>query len=67
MEILALPLRETSWHFDTFYTHKRHDSQQLDRMALTDEEYRVLGVAVMARLLALNGRSSESSSFRPGF
>jgi hypothetical protein len=50
------PQRETSWHFDLFYTHKRLDSRQLDAMILPEDEYRGLGEAVLARLLALNGR-----------
>ena len=48
--------RETSWQFDLFYTHKRLDSAQLDTMSLPDTEYEGLGTAVLARLLALNGR-----------
>ena len=51
-----LPQRQTSWQFDCFYTHKRLDSRQLDDMALPDPEYQGLGEAVLARLLALNGR-----------
>ncbi len=51
-----LPQRDTSWHFDCFYTHKRLDARQLDDMALPDGEYRGLGEAVLTRLLALNGR-----------
>jgi hypothetical protein len=48
--------RETSWTFETFYTHKRLDSKQTDDMELSDDEYRDLGIALMARLLALTGR-----------
>ena len=50
------PRRETSWQFDLFYTHKRLDSHQLDAMSLSATEYQGLGEAVLARLLALNGR-----------
>ena len=50
------PQRRTSWAFDCFYTHKRLDSSKLDDMALPDGEYKGLGEAVLARLLALNGR-----------
>ena len=50
------PQRETSWRFDCFYTHKPLDSRQLDAMALSAGEYQGLGEAVLARLLALNGR-----------
>jgi hypothetical protein len=52
----AQPQRETSWQFDLFYTHKRLDSRQLDGMSLPSTEYEGLGAAVLARLLALNGR-----------
>jgi len=51
-----LPQRETSWQFDYFYTHKRLATRQLDDMALPAGEYQGLGEAVLARLLALNGR-----------
>jgi hypothetical protein len=50
------PQRETPWQFDLFYTHKRLGSQQLDAMSLPAREYQGLGEAVLARLLALNGR-----------
>jgi len=51
------PVRATAWDFDAFYTHKAHDNAALDDMALTDDTYRDIGVALVARLLALNGRS----------
>ena len=51
------PQRETSWHFELFYTHKSLDARQMDEMALPDNEYRGLGEAILARLLALNGRA----------
>jgi hypothetical protein len=51
------PARATAWDFDAFYTHKAHDNAALDDMALTDDVYRDIGVALIARLLALNGRS----------
>jgi hypothetical protein len=50
------PQRDASWQFDCFYTHKRLDSRQLDDMSLPVGEYQGLGEAVLARLLALNGR-----------
>ena len=49
--------RRTSWKFDCFYTHKRLNSEQIDEIALPDNEYMGLGEAIMARLLALNGRA----------
>jgi hypothetical protein len=51
------PRRETTWKFDSFYTHKRMDSQKLNDMALPNDEYEGLGAAIVARLLALNGRT----------
>jgi hypothetical protein len=48
--------RETTWVFDCFCTHKRVDSKELDAMTLPRDEYQRLGEAVIARLLALNGR-----------
>ena len=48
--------RDTAWQFDSFYTHKRLDTRQLDDMALPKGEYQGLGEAILARLLALNGR-----------
>jgi hypothetical protein len=53
----ANPVRETSWVFDMFYTHKRFPSSALDNMSLTVEEFSAIGQAVVARLLALNGRA----------
>ncbi len=50
------PIRETTWNFDAFYTHKRVDSKLLDDMALPTDEFEGLGVSVISRLLALNGR-----------
>ncbi len=50
------PVRATAWDFDAFYTHNAHDNAALDDMALTDEEYRGIGIALAARMLALNGR-----------
>ena len=48
--------QKTSWRQDTFYTHKRLSSTALDDMALPASEYQGLGEALLARLLALNGR-----------
>jgi hypothetical protein len=46
----------TAWDFDAFYAHQSHNNVDLDDTALTDDEYRDIGVALVARLLALNGR-----------
>jgi hypothetical protein len=53
----ASPQRETTWSFDLFYTHKDLDSDAVNRMELSDDEYRDLGIALMARLIALMGKS----------
>jgi len=50
------PVRETSWNFDVFYMHQVHDNAALDEMALSDDVYRDIGIALVARLLALNHR-----------
>jgi hypothetical protein len=52
----AAPQRETSWSFDLFYTHKILDADAVHRMELSDDEYRGLGIAIMARLIALRGQ-----------
>ena len=56
------PRRETQWSFDVFYTHKDLDTAPVDAMHLPDDEYEGLGAAIMARLLALNGRASKSGA-----
>jgi hypothetical protein len=38
------------WRHRVFFTHNAHDNDQLD------EQYQEIGVAVVARLLAINGR-----------
>jgi hypothetical protein len=48
--------RETSWKHEWFFTHKRLPSKELDDMALSAEQYRLIGENVVARLLALSGR-----------
>lgn len=53
----ARPIRETSWSFEVFYTHKRYRSADLDDMSLSRDEFAAIGEAIMARLLALNGRA----------
>jgi len=53
----ASPQRETSWHFDCFFTHKCLESRQLEDMTLPDSEYQSLGEAVVMRLMALTGKT----------
>lgn len=50
--------RETQWAFDMFYTHKDLETAPVKSMQLRSEEYEGLGAAIIARLLALNGRDT---------
>ena len=46
-----------NWQHDYFYTFTPElENEEIDHMKLTDEQYKDIGVAVVARLLALNGR-----------
>ena len=47
------------WRHKVFYTQNTYPNDLLDEMSLTDDEYRQIGVAVIARLLAINGRVSK--------
>jgi hypothetical protein len=47
----------STWMFDAFFTQKTLDNVCLDSMALTDDDYRDIGIAAVARLLAVNGRT----------
>ena len=49
--------RGTSWKHEWFFNHQTWNSKDVEGMALSDDEYRRLGVSIMARLLALNGRA----------
>ncbi len=52
--------RENQWSFDVFYTHKDLDAAAVNGMQLEAKEYEGLGVAIMARLLALTGRAKST-------
>jgi hypothetical protein len=45
-----------TWRHRSFYTWKSYRNAPLDQMSLTDNDYRQIGEAVVARLLALTGR-----------
>jgi len=46
-----------SWEFDCFYTFTPElENAEIDFMNLTNERFQEIGEAVVARLLALNGR-----------
>ena len=47
----------STWMFDACFTQKIFDNGCLDSMALSDDDYREIGIAVIARLLAVNGRT----------
>jgi len=47
------------WRHRVFYTQNTYPNDSLDKMSLSDDEYRQIGVAVVARLLAINGRVSK--------
>ncbi len=45
-----------TWSFDTFYTWREYGDEDLNQMKLSDREYQMIGVTLVARLLALSGR-----------
>ena len=46
-----------NWQYDYFYTFTPElENEEIDHMNLSDEQYKDIGVAVVARLLALNSR-----------
>ena len=51
------PATQTTWMLDAFFSQRIFDNGDLDSMTLTDDVYRDIGIAVVARLLALNGRT----------
>ena len=46
-----------TWTFDHFFTSRDFKNDALDQMNLTGLEYQTIGQNVVARLLALNGRT----------
>lgn len=46
-----------NWEHDYFYTFTpEFNNSSIENMKLSDDQYQEIGVAVVARLLALNGR-----------
>jgi hypothetical protein len=46
-----------NWKYNSFFSFTPgFDNETLDNMSLTDEQFQNIGTAVVARLLALNGR-----------
>jgi hypothetical protein len=52
-----LTINPVAWTFDHFFTSRDFANDALDQMNLTALEYQMIGQNVVARLLALNGRS----------
>jgi len=47
-----------NWKHDYFYTYSpEFKNEKIDDMQLTDNEFQAIGVAIVARLLALTGRA----------
>ncbi|GEM_PF-1578375 len=44
------------WRHKVFYTQNLYPNDVLNHMKLSDDEFCSIGVAVVARLLAINGR-----------
>ena len=47
-----------SWRFESFYSWHDYSNEDLGQRSLSDGEYQMIGQALIARLLALNGRAS---------
>lgn len=47
------------WRHKVFYTQNTYANDRLNEMSLSDDEYRQIGVAVIARLLAISGGISK--------
>ncbi|MGH8163066.1 MAG: hypothetical protein ACREP1_01885 [Rhodanobacteraceae bacterium] len=45
-----------TWRHRTLYTWAQFDNVELDEMNRSDEDYQRIGEALVARLLAINGR-----------
>lgn len=43
-----------TWKFSTFYTWDKYDTEALDNMTLSVEEYQRIGENLVARLIAFN-------------
>jgi hypothetical protein len=47
------------WRHKVFYTTNTYPNDALEKMALSEKDFAQIGVAVVARLLAIEGRVSE--------
>lgn len=45
-----------AWSHSSFFTSNAYPESSLEEMTLSDDQYRDIGIALVARLLALNGR-----------
>ena len=48
--------RQRSWRHKSFYTSNAYANEPLDNISLSDEQFQQIGIALVARLLAINGR-----------
>jgi hypothetical protein len=55
-------LRDKTWNFDVLYTRITYPADLAMSMELTDDQYRDIGIALMARLTAL----AQSRQFTQG-
>jgi len=55
-DVAATPDTEKTWKHNVLYTWHVFDDSSLNEMKLTDKQYQDIGVALVARLLALSGR-----------
>ncbi len=46
-----------AWSFSSFHTSREYSDKDLDHMKLSDREYQMIGENLVARLLALSGRT----------
>ena len=54
--VLGVGGNRRDWRDKCFYTQNRYPNFLLNEMGLSDDQFREIGMAVVARLLAVNGR-----------
>jgi len=50
------PTNPVSWFFDGFYTWREYSDKDLNQRKLSDDDYKMIGENIVARLLVLNAR-----------
>ena len=48
------PINSKSWSFNVFYTWREYREEDLNQMRLSDDDYKMIGQSIIARLVALN-------------